>query len=63
MFEKMTTLNENVAVLFGNIFTHDISLPPYNVTRLGDFWKFLATNFLTKVTKIFGNFLGYCEKH
>ena len=28
MFEKMTTLNENVAVLFGNIFTHDYSLPP-----------------------------------
>ena len=34
-----------------------------SVTRLGDFWKFLATNFLTKVTQIFGNFLGYCEKH
>ena len=32
-------------------------------TRLGDFWKLLATNFLTKVAQIFGNFLGYCEKH
>ena len=35
----------------------------HSVTRLGDFWKFLATNILTKVAQIFGNFLGCCEKH
>ena len=34
-----------------------------SVTRLGDFWKLMPTNFLTKVAQIFGNFLGYCEKH
>ena len=34
-----------------------------SVTRLGNFLKFSATNFLTKVAQIFGNFLGCCEKH
>jgi len=34
-----------------------------SVTRLGNFLKFSATNFLTKVAQIFGNFLGYCEMH
>ena len=29
-----------------------------SVTRLGDFWKFLATNFLIKVAQIFCNFVG-----
>ena len=33
------------------------------VTRLGDFWKFLAKKFLSKVAQIFGNLLGYSEKH
>ena len=33
------------------------------VTRLGDFWKFLAKRFLSKVAQIFGNLLGYSEKH
>ena len=27
--------------------------------RLGDFWKFLGTKFITKVAQIIGNFLGY----
>ena len=35
----------------------------FRVTRLGDFWKFLITNCLTKVTQIFCDFLGYFETH
>ena len=34
-----------------------------SVTRLGGFWNFLATNFITKVAQMFGDFLGSCEKH
>ena len=34
-----------------------------SVTRLSDYWKLLASIFFTKVAEIFGNFLGYCEKH
>ena len=34
-----------------------------SVTRLGDFWKFLAKNFDMKVPKIFDNLLGYYKKH
>ena len=30
-------------------------------TRLGDFWKFLATNLPTKVGQIFANFLGFID--
>ena len=33
-------------------------LPPVSVTRLGDFWKFLATKFVKIVAKIICNFLG-----
>ena len=33
------------------------------VTRFGNFWKFLVTNILTKVTQIFGDTLGYFERH
>ena len=33
-----------------------------SVTRLGDFWKFLATKFLAKEVQIIGKFLGYFEK-
>ena len=33
-----------------------------SVTRLGAFWKFLATYFLTKVAQIIGYYLGYCGK-
>ena len=33
------------------------------VTRLGNFWNFLATNFITKVALMFGDFLGSYEKH
>ena len=31
--------------------------------QIGQFWKFLATNFITKVGKMFGDFFGYIEKH
>ena len=34
-----------------------------SVTRLGDFWNFLATNFITKVVQMIGNFLGNFENH
>ena len=34
-----------------------------SVTRLGGFWNFLATNFITKVAQMFGDFLGSCEIH
>ena len=30
-----------------------------SVTRLGNFWKFLAINFLSKVVQIFADCLGY----
>ena len=33
-----------------------------SVTRLGDFWKFLATKILAKEAQMIGNFLGYLEK-
>ena len=32
-----------------------------SVTRVGYFRKILATNFLAKVSQIFGDFLGYLE--
>lgn len=32
-----------------------------SVNRLGDFFKFLATNFLTNVAQVFDNFRGYFE--
>ena len=35
----------------------------FNVTSLGDFWNYLATNFITKVARMFGDFLGSCEIH
>ena len=35
----------------------------YSVTRLGNFWKFLARNVITKVQQIFGGFMGYFEAH
>ena len=31
------------------------------VARLGDFWNFLVTNFITKVAQMFGDFLGSYE--
>ena len=34
-----------------------------SATRLGDFLKFLATNFMTKVAKIFDKLFGLSEKH
>ena len=34
-----------------------------SVTRVGYFWKILATNFLAKVSQIFGDFLGYFGKY
>ena len=33
-----------------------------SVTRLDDFWKFLATKFLAKEAQLIANFLGYFEK-
>ena len=33
-----------------------------SVTKLGDFWKFSVTNIPWKVSKLFGDFLGYFEK-
>ena len=35
---------------------------PISVTRLGDFWKFLATKFVKKVAQMIGNFLSSVEK-
>ena len=35
----------------------------FSVTRLGDFLNFLATNLITKVAQIVGDFLGSFEKH
>ena len=32
-----------------------------SATRLGDFWKFLVTNILSKVAQMFGDFLGFLE--
>ena len=37
--------------------------PENSVTRLFDFWNFLAINFVTKVAQMFGDFLGNCENH
>ena len=37
--------------------------PQDSVTRLGDLWKFFATNFATKVPQIFDNFVGFFKKH
>ena len=52
--------NENtVAVNFTNCLSYWLST---SVTRLGDFWKFLATKFLAKEAQMIGNFLGYFEK-
>ena len=33
-----------------------------SVTRLGNFWKFEVTKFLTKIAQIFGHYLGHFEK-
>ena len=34
-----------------------------SVTRLGNFLKFSATNFISKVAKIFGKLFGHFEMH
>ena len=34
-----------------------------SVSRLGDFGKFFAANFLSKVAQIFSDFLGYFAKY
>ena len=34
-----------------------------SATRLGDFWKLLATYFIAKVAQIFGKLIGLFEKH
>ena len=33
----------------------------YSVTRLGEFWNFFASNFITKLAQMFSDFLGSCE--
>ena len=42
-------------------------LPPLStdtsVTRLDNFWNFLATNFVKKVAQMFVDFLDNCENH
>ena len=38
-------------------------VPSFSVPRLGDFLKFLVTNFHGKEPKIFNNVLGYLQKH
>ena len=50
------TFGKYWAFLFQFIITLD------SVTRLGDFWKFLVTTFLTKIYQKIGNFLGYFVK-
>ena len=35
---------------------------PSSVTRLGDFWKFLVSNFTAKVAQLFRYFLSYFEE-
>ena len=59
-------MNEQQFYLFGKIQTSQTGGQPYSdtspygdsvsVTRLGDICKFLATNFLTNVAQIHGNF-------
>ena len=39
---------------------HPVVVGESSVTRFGDFWNFLAINFITKVAQIFGDFLGSC---
>ena len=45
-------------VLVSIAITLPTVVPHYSVTRLDHFWKFLATNFLPRVTKIFCYFIG-----
>ena len=33
------------------------------MTRLGNFWKFLAASFLANIAQMFGDFLGNLENH
>ena len=33
-----------------------------SVTRFGDFFNFLAINFITKVAQMFGDFLGFLSQ-
>ena len=41
-----------------------LAIHPYtSVTRLGDIWKFLVPNFLTKVAQFLGDSLGFFKKH
>ena len=44
-------------------FFYQIGLEDCRVTRLGNFWKFLAQNLNSKVAKMFVDFLCYFEKH
>ena len=56
-------MNQNFAIEGFNfrplhLETLSLSSAP-SVTRLGDFWKFFAANFVVKVTQVFGSNLGY----
>ena len=44
-------------------FTLVCSLYANSVTRLGDFWKFLVTEFLSKVAQMLGDFWSSFESH
>ena len=57
---------QNVTV-FKNFFITLLSWSSFlvdmiSVTRLGDFWQFLATKFLPKVAQIMCNYWGYFKK-
>ena len=49
------------AVILGAKNDHFIKSIRSSGTRLGDFWKFLVTNFITKVAQIFWDFPWYFE--
>ena len=42
-----------------NDSNHPVIFHESSVTKMGDFLKFLVTNFITKIAKKIGNFLGY----
>ena len=57
----MTTRKEFRIVYF--VLRYMSRRPAHSVTRLGDFWNFFVTNFITKAAQMFGDFLVSCENH
>ena len=49
------------SISFGISVTRKINAT--SMTRLGDFWNFLGTKFLTKIAQMCGDSLGYFVKH